>query len=88
MPEKLDRCVSKVKAEGKSEDSAYAICNSTIKEQVANAMGSMIKGLEEHDNPMDIPFGYELHETVCKPCTQDKFMKQQVLRSIVDSRSS
>ena len=32
MPDKLDRCVDKVKGEGKSEDSAYAICNSTIEE--------------------------------------------------------
>ena len=131
MPEKLDRCVSDVKADGKSEDSAYAICNSSIKEQVANSMLSMIQGIDEtdtlfqehgtylpsgehkvkeHDNPLDIPFGYELNvnetasipgslsdvsigakkvkETACKPCVQDKFMKQQVLRSIVDSRSS
>ncbi len=30
MPAKLDRCVKDVKNEGKSEDSAYAICNSSI----------------------------------------------------------
>ena len=34
MPEKLDRCVNDVKAEGKSEDSAYAICNSSIEADI------------------------------------------------------
>ena len=39
MPAKLDRCVSDVKAEGKSEDSAWAICNSSVKEgQLATGM--------------------------------------------------
>ena len=33
MPEKLHRCVDKVKGE-KGEDSAYAICNSSIKEDI------------------------------------------------------
>jgi len=39
MPAKLDRCVDDVKADGKSTDSAFAICNSTIKEEVATALG-------------------------------------------------
>lgn len=30
MPKKLDRCVEKVKKQGKSEDSAWAICQSSI----------------------------------------------------------
>jgi len=34
MPAKLDRCVNDVKAEGKSEDSAYAICNASIEESI------------------------------------------------------
>lgn len=29
MPKKLDKCIKKVKDEGKSEDSAYAICSSS-----------------------------------------------------------
>jgi len=32
MPEKLERCVTHVKDQGKSEGSAYAICNSSINE--------------------------------------------------------
>lgn len=32
MPDKLDRCVSDVKGQGKSEDSAWAICKSSTKE--------------------------------------------------------
>ena len=31
MPKKLDRCVKKVKRQGKSESSAHAICNASIK---------------------------------------------------------
>ena len=30
MPAKLDRCVTKVKAQGKSTSSAFAICNKAI----------------------------------------------------------
>ena len=30
MGKKLDRCVSKVKKSGKSESSAYAICNASL----------------------------------------------------------
>jgi len=30
MPKKLERCVSKLKRSGKSESSAYAICNKSI----------------------------------------------------------
>jgi len=29
MPKKLDRCVKKVQAQGKSKSSAYAICSSS-----------------------------------------------------------
>lgn len=31
MPAKLDRCVAKLKAEGKTESQAFAICQSAIK---------------------------------------------------------
>jgi len=34
MPEKLHRCVNDVKGEGKSEDSAWAICTDSIEEQI------------------------------------------------------
>lgn len=30
MPKKLDECVKKVKKEGKSEDSAWAICQASV----------------------------------------------------------
>lgn len=30
MPKKLEDCVKKVKSSGKSESSAYAICNSAL----------------------------------------------------------
>jgi len=30
MPKKLERCVSKVQAKGKSKSSAYAICKSSM----------------------------------------------------------
>lgn len=33
MPEKLDRCVKQVMSEGKSEESAYAICNASFKDE-------------------------------------------------------
>ncbi len=108
MPEKLDRCVSDVTSDGKSKDSAYAICNSTIKEQVAKSMAS--RGMtkeshvkehgtylpsgehkdkrlkdhtQEHDNPLDIPFGYEVNETVCKPCEQERSNKHAILESLM-----
>lgn len=31
MPKKLEHCVKKVKAKGKTEQSAYAICTAQIK---------------------------------------------------------
>ncbi len=65
MPAKLDRCVKDVKGEGKSEDSAYAICTDSLKEEVANAIA--IAGVKEHHNPLDIPFGKEVPETVSVP---------------------
>ncbi len=34
MPEKLERCVSDVKAQGKSKDSAWAICTDSIEETI------------------------------------------------------
>lgn len=64
MPEKLDRCVSDVKGQGKSEDSAWAICTDSLKQEVADAIG--IAGVEESHNPLDIPFGYEVNETHIK----------------------
>lgn len=33
MPKKLEKCVSKVKQTGKSESSAWAICNKTLKKK-------------------------------------------------------
>jgi hypothetical protein len=30
MPEKLDRCVKKLIAEGKSKDSAWAMCTASV----------------------------------------------------------
>jgi hypothetical protein len=33
MPKKLDRCVEKVKASGKSKSSAWAICTAQIKKK-------------------------------------------------------
>lgn len=30
MPKKLDKCVKSVKKQGKSESSAYAICNASL----------------------------------------------------------
>jgi hypothetical protein len=33
MPAKLDRCVKKVKSQGQSESSAYAICNTAMKKK-------------------------------------------------------
>lgn len=34
MPEKLDRCVKDLKGEGKSSDSAWAICTASIEESM------------------------------------------------------
>ena len=33
MPKKLDRCVKKVQATGKSKSSAFAICNAALKKK-------------------------------------------------------
>ena len=62
MPEKLDRCVSDVKGQGKSSDSAWAICTDSLNEEVAEAIG-----FTEHHSPLDIPFGREVPETVSIP---------------------
>jgi len=61
LPAKLDRCVSDVKGQGKSEDSAWAICTDSVKKEVAEAIG-----MGETHNPLDIPFGYEVGETTIK----------------------
>ncbi len=58
MPEKLDRCVGDVKGQGKSSDSAWAICTDSMKKEVAEAIG-----MAESHNPLDIPFGFEVGET-------------------------
>ena len=34
MPAKLERCVKDVQADGKSEDSAWAICTDSIEESI------------------------------------------------------
>ena len=71
MPEKLERCVKDVKAQGKSSDSAWGICvdstgekphQDTIKQEVAEAIG-----MAESHNPLDIPFGFEVGETTSIP---------------------
>ncbi len=63
MPAKLDRCVNDVKGE-KGEDSAWAICTDAMKKEVAEAIG--MPTYESH-NPLDIPFGREVPETVSIP---------------------
>jgi hypothetical protein len=69
MPEKLHRCVNDVKGEGKSEDSAWAICNDSIKEtKPCEICGTGVHECIDHPylpqmethNPLDIPFGYEV----------------------------
>ena len=93
MPEKLHSCVNDMGL-GMDSDKAWKICNSSIKEQVANAMVSMTEGLDkqnelmESHNPLDIPFGYELTETVCKPCVQDKANKKAVMESMLGRTTS
>ena len=66
MPEKVHRCVDKIKGE-KGEDSAWAICNASLKEQVANGLAiagvkEFTTSMQEHHNPLDIPFGHEVDE--------------------------
>ncbi len=63
MPAKLDRCVNDVKGE-KGEDSAWAICTDAMKKEVAEAIGMPTS---ESHNPLDIPFGREVPETVSIP---------------------
>ena len=69
MPEKLDRCVNDVKGEH-GEDSAWAICTDSLKEEVVNALA--IAGVNESHNPLDIPFGREVPETVSIPNSASK----------------
>jgi len=69
MPEKLDRCVNDVKGE-KGEDSAWAICTDSLKEEVVNVLA--IGGINESHNPLDIPFGREVPETVSIPSSASK----------------
>lgn len=64
MPEKVHDCVDHVKGDGKSEDSAWAICNSieeTNNKFLKETNISFFK-LQEHHNPLDIPFGHEVKE--------------------------
>lgn len=79
MPEKLDRCVKDVKGQGKSEDSAWAICNDSVKEEVANAIGTA--GVKEHHNPLDIPFGYEVKEDLQKINKISENVLKQILET-------
>lgn len=45
MPEKLERCVKDVKAEGKSDDSAWAICTASIEEtMMKEVLETKLKG--------------------------------------------
>jgi len=65
MPEKLDRCVNKVKGQ-KGVDSAYAICNATISELAKDGRDIYNQHLkemdvphllQEHHSPLDIVSG-------------------------------
>ncbi len=58
MPAKLDRCVDDLKAKG-GVDNPYAVCNTSIGKT------------KEHHNPLDIPFGYEVNESVQEDCIVD-----------------
>jgi len=86
MPEKLDRCVGDVKGQGKSEDSAWAICTDSIKNEVAEAIG-----MREHHSPLDIPWGTEVPETVSVPSGASAISigaKRKVGEVIVDNTHS
>ena len=61
MPAKLDRCVADVKAKG-GVDNPWAVCNASLNKEVAEAIG-----MTESHNALDIPFGYEVDETVSIP---------------------
>ena len=39
MPKKLEKCVAKVKKQGKSESSAYAICTAATKKKKPKKKG-------------------------------------------------
>ncbi len=73
MPEKLHRCVNDVKGQGKSEDSAWAICNDSVSQEVSNATGInpiTIPGVREQDNPSNpitIPGVSESHNPLDIP---------------------
>jgi len=85
MPEKLDRCVNKVKGE-KGEDSAWAICTDSLKEEVVNALA--IAGVGETHSPLDIPFGREVPETVSIPSSASSISiggKRKVGEVLVDN---
>lgn len=47
MPKKLDRCVEKLKAKGKSEESAFAICNKAMKDASFSVQFSDKAGYDE-----------------------------------------
>lgn len=66
MPDKLHRCVDKVKEQGKSEDSAWAICTESVMKGNANPCweGYEMIGMKEKD-------GREVPNCV-KKSTQDK----------------
>ena len=95
MPEKLERCVRDVKAQGKSEDSAWGICvdstgekpHQDTKKEVAEAIG-----MAESHNPLDIPFGYEVSEASIKVDNShsglDKLnkMSEVVLKQILETQ--
>ena len=86
MPEKLDRCVNDVKGQGKSSDSAWAICTDSLKGEVAEAM---LK--QEHHSPLDIPWGTEVPETVSVPSGASAISigaKRKVGEVIVDNTHS
>ena len=64
MPEKVHDCVDDIEGiEG--EDSKWAVCTNAIQEgSIINLLGigGSIDKMKEHHNPLDIPFGHEVHE--------------------------
>lgn len=66
MPAKLDRCVKKVMAQGRKEDSAYAICNAMLKEGMADLPDDWEDHLTEAVNQWaasQAPIGESLEES-------------------------
>lgn len=87
MPKAVHDLAKKLIAQGKSEDSAWAIANSKLGETSA-----IDKIIQEHHNPLDIPFGREVpdQETVAIPGSLSAVSigskkRTQELRRIIES---